>query len=135
MNRFVNEMFSPVDGDVSTWQTTILKNAEIIAFTDKVRTQPSYSDGEEIKKKYGFNLYAIVKEDQYQEYLPIPVTVKICDCSYNTVPDDFDKDKLLFIIKDMFGNPKHFVYEDDRCEYWIEKRKKNKISNTMFSIF
>lgn len=136
MNRFINEIFTPKEGDPNTWQAMLFENGEIVQITDKVKTPQDNSIAYDIKRKYGFNLFAITMEDQSKEFLQTLVTVKVCSCLlFYEVPNDFSIDKILYTIKDKQGNPEYFVYEDDKCEYWKKKRRKNKISNIMSPIF
>lgn len=116
MRRIRVEQFHP-GATIDTIEIQVLKNSRIITFSTDVPYQYKYSTND-TKEQYGFNLYALCNENEYEEYLPETISVKLVNAYAETLPLDFNEKDIVYIVRDDEQRPLWFVLKDNNCEYW-----------------
>lgn len=87
------------------------------------------------------HLHAVVKEQPYLQYNPIPITVKmqhapVCNMNYQIkVNPDFYIDNVVICGKNGAGYPEFYIYKDMNCKYWQDENSMKRAKNILGSIF
>lgn len=139
MKKFTVSRFKPRPEHPGVWETVLLRGGQLLFFTQDVIDNMKF-DIDSTHDKYGYDLFAYCIEDEWTEYNRKLVTVRVIDLvdpdgKTVEVPDWYDNEQLLYVVKNRVGMPIALVCKDMDCWYWQYKERAKETREALAEIY